>query len=230
MTALAPADSEQVNPMSKTQILIVDDHPVVRQGLRLALARYPELEICGEADGEDVAIQQFRALSPDLVVADISLNNGSGLELIKELKALQPASRILIWSMHDETLFAERAIRAGAMGFVNKTEPIETVIAAIERIIVGKVYVSEQMTERMISRTMGSGTNEVRTPMESLSDRELEVFQEIGHGVTTRQIAAKLGLSPKTVETYRENIKSKLKLANATELTRHAVQWVLENQ
>lgn len=212
------------------KILIVDDHPVVRQGLRLALSQCADLDICGEAEDENTAIQQFRELSPDLVVVDVTLKAGSGLELIKELKAIQPDLKILIWSMHDEKLFAERSVRAGAMGYLNKSEPIERVEHAIRRIIQGKVFLSEQMTERMLSRTMGLAGDDNRDPIETLSDRELEVFQEIGQGVTTRRIAEKLQLSPKTIETYRENIKSKLDLANTTELTTRAVQWTIENQ
>lgn len=224
-------DSNEKHPPNSTatRILVVDDHPVVRQGLRSLLDRCSDLEICGEADGEETGIQEFNRLSPDFVVSDLSLNDGSGIELIKELLALRPSVKILVWSMHDEMLFAERVLRAGAKGYVNKGDDIEHVIEAIRRILDGKIYVSDRVTDRLLCRTIGTTDGEDISPIESLSDRELEVFEEIGRGATTRQIAKKLELSPKTVETYRENIKSKLNLANAAELTRHAVQWVLED-
>lgn len=224
------SDSPGVGTDSKIRVLIVDDHPVVRQGLKLTLASEPDFEVCGEADGETSAIQKFREQMPDLAIVDVTLKDGTGLELIKELKALQPDARILVWSMHDESLFAERAVRAGAMGYINKEQATDRVIDALRQVAAGKIYLSDQMTNRMLCRTLGAGNEDQRSPVDTLSDRELEVFEEIGHGVTTRQIADKLGLSPKTVETYRENIKSKLNLANATQLTRHAVQWVLENR
>lgn len=211
------------------RILMVDDHPIVRQGLRMAVSREVDLDVCGEADGESDALQKFRELVPDVVIVDMSLNEGTGLELIKELKSQRHDVKVLVWSMHDESLFAERAVRAGALGYVNKAESTSQMVQAIRRVASGKVYLSERMTNRMLCRTMGAGNGDQRTPMETLSDRELEVFEEIGRGVTTRQIAEKLALSPKTVETYRENIKAKLDLANATQLTQHAVQWVLEN-
>ncbi len=214
---------------SPVRILVVDDHPVVRQGLQLIISQHPDLEICGEAGGEDEAIRQFRALSPDFVVVDISLDSGNGLELTKELKAIRPDVKILVWSMHEESLYAERVVRAGARGYLNKTDAIDKVVFAIRTILDGKFFLSQEMIDRMLCRTVGVPVGEDREPLETLSDRELEVFEEIGHGVTTRQIAEKLCLIPKTVETYRENIKTKLNLANATELTRSAVQWVLEN-
>lgn len=230
MTAVAPNRTFAGRKSQATaRILIVDDHPVVRQGLRMALSRHDDLEVCGDAAGENAAIQQFRKLAPDLVIVDMSLENGTGLELIKELKAIRRDARILVWSVYDESLFAERAVRAGAMGYLNKSAAIDSLVYAIRRILKGDVYLSEWMTNRMLRRTMGASNGEEQTVVDALSDRELEVFQEIGQGVTTRQIAAKLGLSPKTIETYRANIKSKLNLANSTQLTRRAVQWALEN-
>jgi DNA-binding NarL/FixJ family response regulator len=212
-----------------TRILIVDDHPVVRQGLRMMIDGEPDLTVCGEASGMSQAMQEFHRTSPDVVIADISLENGGGLELVKELIAHNENLKILVCSMHEETLFAERALHAGAKGYINKEEATEKLIGAIRRVVQGRVYLSERMTERMLCRQVGVGEEHPKTSIETLSDRELEVFEQIGHGVTTRQIAEKLHLSPKTVETYRENIKHKLNLANATELTQHAVQWVLEN-
>jgi DNA-binding NarL/FixJ family response regulator len=228
MTRTESSSSKSQNGTYK--VLIVDDHPVVRQGLRLIINNAPEMQVCGEADCMTEAIKVFRAMNPDLVVIDVSLKDCSGIELIKELKAIDPNAKLLVWSMHDESLFAERAVRAGALGFINKEESTDRVLDAMRHVLRGKIYLSEQMTNRMLCRTLGSGEELEHSPIETLSDRELEVFEQIGHGVTTRQIAAKLDLSPKTVETYRENIKAKLNLNNATELTRHAVQWVLENK
>lgn len=212
-----------------TRIMIVDDHPIVRQGLRMTIESESDLAVCGEAEGMSQAMQLFHECSPDVVIADISLENGSGIELSKELTAQNENVRILVCSMHEESLFAERALHAGAKGYINKEQATEKLIEAIRRVASGRVYLSDQMTDRMLCRQVGTGDEPPRSTIETLSDRELEVFEQIGHGVTTRQIAEKLHLSPKTVETYRENIKHKLNLSNATELTQHAVRWVLEN-
>lgn len=212
-----------------TRILIVDDHPIVRQGLRMTIEAEPDMTVCGEAAGMSQAVQIYHETHPDMVIADISLENGSGIELVKELTAHDPELKILVCSMHAESLFAERSLCAGAKGYINKEQATDKLIVAIRRVASGRIYLSDQMTERMLYRQVGANEDPPRSAMETLSDRELEVFELIGHGVTTRQIAEKLHLSPKTVETYRENIKHKLNLSNATELTQHAVQWVLEN-
>lgn len=214
----------------QTRIMIVDDHPIVREGYVHLIARRKDLQTCAQAGSKSEAIQQIMQNPPDLVIVDISLTDGSGLELIKEIKAQFQGIKILAVSMHDESLFAERSIRAGALGFVNKQQAPEQLIKAIDQVIQGKVYLSPEVTERMICRSIGSDNHSDQSPIESLSDRELEVFEQIGNGETTRQIANKLNLSSKTIETYRENIKHKLNLGNATELTRHAIQWVLENK
>ena len=213
----------------KTRILIVDDHPIVRQGLSLLIANEPDLEVCGEAADSGEAVRQLTATRPDLIVVDISLHSGNGIELIKQIRSRDPNVKMLVSSMHDESLFAERALRAGAMGYINKAEATDKVVEAIRQVVRGKIYLSPRMTERMLCRAIGTEESLETSPIDNLSDRELEVFELIGQGLTTRQIANKLHLSPKTVETYRENIKSKLNLSNATELTRHAVQWTLEN-
>jgi DNA-binding NarL/FixJ family response regulator len=215
--------------IKQTRILIVDDHPIVRQGLRSMIEQEPDLTVCGEAEGMSQAMQAYFEQQPDIIVTDISLENGSGVELIKELTARTPDLKILVCSMHDEMLFAERALRAGAKGYINKEEATDKLILAIRRVASSRVYLSDRVTERMLCKRVGSADEQTQNPIEQLSDRELEVFEHIGHGVTTRQIAEKLHLSPKTVETYRENIKHKLNLSNATELTQHAVQWVLEH-
>lgn len=210
-----------------TRILIVDDHPIVRQGLRMTIEGESDLEVSGEAEGMSQAMRLFRELSPNVVIVDLSLDNGTGLELVKELVGQDEHVKILICSMHDETLFAERALRAGAKGYISKEEATDQLITAIRRVAEGRIHLSDQMTERMLCRQVGATDDPQTSPIETLSDRELEVFEQIGHGITTRQIAENLYLSPKTVETYRENIKHKLNLANATELTQRAVQWVL---
>jgi DNA-binding NarL/FixJ family response regulator len=214
---------------TKTRVMIVDDHPIVREGYARLIDRQPDLQTFAEADGNVEAIKKIMDDPPDLVIVDISLKDGSGLELIKDIKAHREEIKVLVVSMHDESLFAERSIRAGALGYVNKQQATQRLIEAIRRVMAGKIYLSPYMTERMLCRSVGSDNYSEKSPIESLSDRELEVFQLIGQGETTRQIADKLHLSPKTVETYRENIKQKMNLENATELTQHAVQWVLEN-
>jgi len=214
---------------SSSAVLVVDDHPLIRVGFARLVAEQPDLEVCGEADGLPQAVNAFRRRRADVVTADISLKVGSGLELTRELLGIDPDVRVLICSMHEDHVYAERALRAGAKGYINKCEPAERLLTAIRRVLDGRIYLSETMTERMLTRSVGNNGDVGRSPMEQLSDRELEVFEQIGRGHTTRQIAERLFLSPKTIETYRENIKSKLSLRNATELTQQAVQWVLEN-
>ncbi len=213
--------------IAETRVLIVDDHPYMRRGLAQTINDQPGLQVIGEAGSLAEAVKIMETSSPQLAVVDISLGAESGIELIQVLRERWPATKVLVSSMHDETLFAERALRAGALGFVNKGEPPDVFVRALTRVISGQIYLSERMTKRMLGQVLADkDTN--RSPIESLSNRELEVFEMIGKGLSTKQIAARLGLSPKTIETYREHIKQKLKLSNATELTRNAVQWVLE--
>jgi DNA-binding NarL/FixJ family response regulator len=211
-----------------TRILLVDDHPVVRKGLATILNGEKDWEVCAEAAGMSQALKCFLDHRPDLVLTDLTLENGSGLELIKELASLQQDVKVIAISMHDEMLFAERALRAGARGYIRKDEKPEQMVQAIRRVLDGRIHLSEQMTNRMLSRTVSGDVNPRMSPIETLSDRELEVLQQIGNGIPTRKIAENLHISRKTVETYRENIKAKLNLANGTELTQHAVRWVLE--
>lgn len=212
----------------KMQVMIVDSHPIAREGYSRLIERQQDLQVCAEADSKVNAIKQIINALPDLIIIDISLKDGSGLELIKYNQSQFKQIKMLAVSRHDENLFAERSIRAGALGYVNKQATSEQLIKAIYRVLEGKVYLSSTVAEHMICRYIGSDNYPDQSPIDSLSDRELEVFEQIGKGETTRQIAQKLKLSPKTVETYRENIKHKLNLENATALTRHAVQWVLE--
>jgi DNA-binding NarL/FixJ family response regulator len=207
----------------------VDDHALVRRGLATLIGDERDLEVCGEAADTVEALAAVSALKPDLVVLVLSLKTGHGLDLIKQIRSHDDHARILVLSMHDERLFAERSLRSGAMGYINKEEATAKVIEAIRQVLAGRVYVSSAMTERLLKRAAETGESKVKLPSETLSDRELTVFQMIGQGVATREIAERLKLSIKTVETYREHIKAKLGLRNSAELSRHATQWVLEN-
>jgi DNA-binding NarL/FixJ family response regulator len=208
------------------RIVVVDDHPVVRLGLKQMLENEPEFEICGEAEGAPEALSVIDETCPDLVVVDISLKDGSGLSLIKQLTETDPSIKVLVSSMHDEKLFAERALRAGARGYINKEKAIGSMVDALRKVQSGAIYLSETMTDRILQAIARGDLEGGRAPLEQLSDREFEVFELIGHGKTTRATAEHLGLSVKTVETYRENIKTKLNLENNNELICRAAQWV----
>jgi DNA-binding NarL/FixJ family response regulator len=221
----------KANTISRpVKILIVDDHPIVRRGLAKLVEEQPGFTVCGQAAGAADALEQLDAAKPDLIVVDISLKDIGGIELIKQIKARQPAAKMLVSSMHDESLYAERALRAGAKGYINKEEATEKMMAAIKTILNGKVYLSEKMTDRMLHRAVTPNEEIQSSPIEGLSDRELEVFELIGDGLTTRQIAKKLYLSTKTIETYREHIKTKLNVKSSAELVRQAVRWQLEKE
>jgi len=224
----APGATSRLTTQNVVKVFIVDDHPIVRQGLRQLLSQEEDMVVCGEAEGMSQAMQLYFEKKPQVMLVDISLENGNGIELVKELMAHDRELKILVCSMHDESLYAERALRAGAMGYINKEMATDRLIEAVRRVAAGQIFLSEEMTHRFLARQIGQGEVAPPSPMESLSDRELEVFELIGHGMKTRQIAERLHLSPKTVETYRENIKRKMNLANSVELTQHAVQWVLE--
>jgi DNA-binding NarL/FixJ family response regulator len=211
----------------KHRVFLVDDHPVTREGLARLINHEADLEVCGEAGAAARAIPQIEALKPDLVIVDVSLTTGpSGLELIKDLIARQPRLRLLALSTHDEALYAERALRAGAKGYVMKQEPTELVVQAIRRILNGEVYLSKAMNDRLLHKMTQPHAAPTASEIEQLSDRELEVYRLLGQGRGTRQIAAELHLSVSTVETYRANIKQKLRLNSSPELVRHAVEWV----
>lgn len=214
----------------KNKILIIDDHPVVRLGLTQLVGAEPDLEVCGEASDADTALDLVLKLKPDLAIVDLSLKGTGGLELIKRIKSISPSTKMLVHSMHDESLFAERSLHAGAMGYINKDESQDKLIIAIRQVLRGHVYMSEKMTERMMMRVMNRKQDSEQPPIQSLSDRELEVFELIGEGLSSRVIADKLNLSVKTVETYREHVKIKLGLDNNMELIRRAMIWVLEQK
>jgi len=215
-------------PKNQAQVLIVDDHPAVREALALRISRQPDMKVCGEAADMRDALRLIADSEPDVAVVDISLKTGSGIDLIKRIKDRSDRVRILVWSMHSESLYAERALRAGALGYVNKDQATDRIVEAIRRVLAGKVWLSEVMAERLLQRSVG-GSGEDRSPLDVLADRELEVFRLIGEGVKTAEIAERLHLSVKTVETYRDRIRQKLDLSDGTKLVHYATQWVLEN-
>jgi DNA-binding NarL/FixJ family response regulator len=223
--------NKNISPLSavrrKQKILVVDDHPIVRHGLAKLIAQESDLEMCGYAEDVAEALRQTKDIHPALVVVDISLKASNGIELIGQIKAFDSHIKILVWSMFDEMLYAERALRAGAEGYVNKQEPIEKVLEAIHCVLQGDVFLSSHMTTRLLRR-FDDLPSSSQDPIKTLSNRELSVLQMIGEGLTTQQIARRLKLSIKTVESYRENIKKKLDLKNSMELNRRAFQLVLE--
>ena len=210
----------------KCKVFLVDDHPIVRQGLALFIEREPDLMVCGEAEDATSALQAIREAAPDFVILDISLNGPDGLELLKTLRVRYPNLPALVLSMHDESVYAERALRAGANGYIMKQEAADKVITAIRHILGGDVYLSDRLTKQMLQQFV-NGSISPRDPLAKLSDRELEVFRLIGAGHGTRQIADELHVSTKTVESYQAHIKEKLALRNARELVQYAVEWSL---
>jgi DNA-binding NarL/FixJ family response regulator len=214
---------------ASARVLIVDDHPAVREGLAAQILAQPDLEVCGEADDVAGALTALQSTKPDVAVIDISLKTGSGIDLIKRIKARDGAVRLLAWSMYPEDLYAERALRAGAMGYVHKGRATREIIEAIRSVLAGKVFLSEELSAKLLGRLVGGQAETVRaSPDGALTDRELEVFGLMGRGLTTHQIAENMHLSSKTVETYRARIKDKLGLNTMAELIQRATQWVLE--
>jgi DNA-binding NarL/FixJ family response regulator len=208
----------------KKTIFIVDDHPLLRQGLALMINREPDLMVCGEAEEAQAAMKAIAAKEPDILIVDISLNGPDGLELLKNLRASHPHLPVLILSMHDEAIYAERALRARANGYIMKQEATEKVLVAIRRILNGEIYLSDRMASKLLHQYIGGAPGDAHSQLSALSDRELEVFRLIGEGRGTRQIAEKLHLSVKTVETYQAHIKDKLALGSGRELVQHAIQ------
>lgn len=221
----AEPDTPGEAPVARKRILLIDDHPITRQGLKAIIDQQPDLQVCGETDNAAQAIDLGSKLNPDLAVVDISLKTSNGIELTKNLKALRPDLPVLVVSMHDENLYAERAIRAGAMGYVMKQEAGEKVVLAIRRLLQGELFLSDPMRERMLQRFVNKRGEGGQFAIDTLSDREMEVFQLIGNGYSTRQIAEKLNLSTKTIDSYREHLKLKLNLRSGAELVRYAIQW-----
>jgi DNA-binding NarL/FixJ family response regulator len=212
-------------PPRKNRILVVDDHPIVRQGLALLINQEADMLVCGEAEEAMGAMHVLASAKPDVLIVDISLNGPDGLDLLKNVRTTHPTLPVLILSMHDESIYAERALRAGANGYIMKQEATEKVLVALRRILAGEIYVSDRIANKMLKHYItGSGTLRPSS-IADLSDRELEVFRLIGEGHGTRQIAEELHLSVKTVESYQAHIKEKLSLRSARELMQHAIQW-----
>ena len=211
---------------AKKHILIVDDHPMMRQGLAQLINNEPDLSVAWEADNAGQALEVISTQAPDLVIADISLPDKNGLELIKDIHVLRPGVPILVVSMHDETLYAERVLRAGGRGYIMKQQGGKKLMEALRQVLGGQIYVSEKISARILEMFSAGRSKTSESPMGRLSDREFEVFQLIGEGKGTREIAEKLNLSVKTVEVHRANIKEKLNLKTATDLVRQAVRWV----
>ena len=210
------------------RILIVDDHPIVREGLDALISMHKDLEVCGHASSIQEALDLVETTNPRVAIVDLSLTDGSGISLISELKSRNSPVRTLVSSMHDETMYAERSLQAGALGYVNKQEASSRIIEAIHCVLDGKVYLSERMAERVLRRMVGTDPKAESGSVDALSNRELEVFELLGNGFSSNEIAEKMHLSVKTIQTYRQRIKQKLLARNSTELIRLASTWVVQ--
>lgn len=222
MKTVAP----KVTRKARHRIFLLDDHPIMRQGLVQLLANEADLQVCGEANEAREALESIPRTLPDLLLADLSLPDRSGLELIKDLQAQYPELKVLVLSMHDESLYAERVLRAGGRGYVMKQEGGRKLLDAIRKVLDGQIYVSERIAGKILEIFAGRRQQAAASPIELLTDRELEVFQLIGQGLSTQTIATRLSVSVKTVEVHRVNIKSKLQFASLPELVHQAVRWV----
>jgi DNA-binding NarL/FixJ family response regulator len=214
----------------KKTVFVVDDHPLLRQGLAMLINRESDLMVCGEAEEAPTAMKALAAARPDILIVDISLNGPDGLDLLKNLRTLYPDLPVLILSMHDESIYAERALRARANGYIMKQEATEKVLVAVRRILDGEIYLSYRMANKLLHQYMSGQTAETDSRLTALSDRELEVFRMIGDGLGTRRIAEVLHLSMKTVESYQAHLKEKLSLRTGRELMQHAIQWKLSEK
>lgn len=217
------------SPQSPARVVVIDDHPIVRRGLIELINDEQDLTVVGEAADMGSALDTLRELKPDVTLVDLTLGDGHGLELIKQVRSAGITSKLLVVSMLDEALYADRVLRAGASGYLCKEQATDNIVSAIRQVLANKVYLSPAATARVLTQV---ASNELpsKSPVESLSDRELEVFELLGSGLSSREIATRLHLSVKTVETYREKIKAKLNLKNGSELTRHAIHWTMSRE
>jgi DNA-binding NarL/FixJ family response regulator len=222
------ATVQRASGNGQPKVLIVDDHPIVREGVAQIIRQDGALEVCGEADSPEKALQVVSTSKPDVAVVDLAFSAGSGLGLIRDLKMWHPHLPVLVLSMHDESLYAERVLRAGASGYIMKQEVVEHFVEAIRKVLRGGIYVSERVAARMLQRLAGKDPAKAASAIESLSDRELEVFQLVAQGLSTRDVAGRLYLSIKTVETHLEHVKGKLGLESNRELFRYAIVWLLQ--
>ncbi|MGA8656385.1 MAG: response regulator transcription factor [Chthoniobacterales bacterium] len=226
----SPASTTSIANPSAKRILIVDDHPVFRIGLADLVSQQPDLVVCGHADAAPAALERMRALKPDLAIVDISLGGTNGIELIKMMKAEVPRLPILVLSVHDESLYALRALRAGALGYLMKAEAVQHVVAAIRRVLEGKIFVTPRFADHLIFKSIQSVESGSGDPVDQLSDREIEVLELLGKGENTRSVAKLLNLSVKTIETHRAHIKEKLGLKDSSEMIRFAIDWVAQRE
>jgi DNA-binding NarL/FixJ family response regulator len=220
--------SNDATPKAAARILLVDDHPIVRERLGELINQQPDLAVCGEAEDANAAIKAAQSLRPDVAIVDITLKDTYGIELIKHLKTILPKLPILVLSMHDESLYGERALRAGASGYLTKQEATKKVIDAIRRVLSGEIYASEKLSALIVQKLAGGGTG--GNPTDALSDRELEVFQLLGQGMSVQRIADSLFVSVKTVEAHREHIKQKMDFNSSAELLRYAMQFSMKRR
>jgi DNA-binding NarL/FixJ family response regulator len=218
--------SRKTPPAAKSRIFLVDDHPIVITGFTLMLNGQADLEVCGTANSAEEALEKIPKAKPDLVITDVTLPGRNGLDLLRDLQAVMPDCRVLVVTMHDELLYAERALRAGARGYLMKEAGSEKMLAAIHQVLAGQVSVSERMQAKILSGMIGHHPKANASPIEKLSDREFEIFRLLGEGKTTKEIADQLHLSHKTVAVHRGHIKEKLGITNANELVHQAVRWV----
>ena len=209
-----------------SRLLIVDDHPAFRHGIAQLIGKLPDVTICGEAENAQGALQSLRTLHPEVALIDVCMPGTNGIELIKLMLAEQPRLLILVLSMHDESLYALRALRAGAKGYVMKQQALENIIAALRKVIAGGLYVSAEFSERLVFKAIHGSESDLGSPVDTLSDRELEVLQHFGRSKSTREIAETLHLSAKTIETHRAHIKEKLGFKSADEMVKFAVEWM----
>ena len=227
---LTPPSPKQGATVVQKRVLVVDDHPVFRRGIAALISEQEDLLVCGEADSAPAALEAMRRLHPDVALVDISMPGTNGIELLKSMMAEQPKLSVLMLSMHDESLYALRALRAGAKGYVMKAEAMGNVVTALRKVIGGDIYVSPRFSERLVFKAIHSLDGGMGSPVDKLSDRELEVLQLFGRGFGTREIANELHLSIKTIETHRAHIKEKLGFKDGGEMVRFAIDWVAQEQ
>ncbi len=227
LTPSSPSPAASHPPTGTHRLMIVDDHPVFRHGIRQLIGQLPEVTICAEAENAPLALDAMRRLKPDVALIDVSMPGTNGIELIKLMLAEEPRLIVLVVSMHDESLYALRALRAGAKGYVMKQQAMETVLDALRKVMGGGVYVSPQFSERLVFKAIQGSESDLGSPVDKLSDRELEVLQHFGRGESTRAIAERLHLSVKTIETHRAHIKEKLGFKDAEALVKFATEWTI---
>ena len=225
-----PTPKQQKSVAGKKKVFIVDDHPIVRERVGELINQETDLVVCGEAEDAVQAVKAIAAAAPDIAIVDITLKDTYGIELIKQLKDLHPKLPILVLSMHDESLYGERALRAGAKGYLTKQEATKKIIDAIRRILRGEIYVSDKLAGSLVRKVAGGNTEGGGSPVDVLTDRELEVFQLLGQGLTVREVAERLFVSTKTIEAHREHIKQKLNFKTSSELLRFAIQYTLQEK